>query len=279
MPRWLRRVLTDVLPASELQQISGGIDLIGDIAILRIPSNLQHRSKLIGETILANLANVKAVYEQVSPVSGEYRTRSLALIAGERRKTVTYREHGAEFLVEPQSVYFTPRLSTERMRIAELVAEDEFVVNLFGGVGTYSIIIARHQPASRNYTIDSNPIAHQLALKNIEVNKLSGRVVAVEGDCREVVQDQFRGKASRILMPLPERAAEYLDTADSAVRPEGGWVHYYAHVHYDTDEQPEKKVQSLLREMIPDEWRVAYARKVRDVGPRWSEVVLDFKVR
>jgi len=255
------------------------MDIIGGVAILRIPPDLQHRKRLIGEIILSNLSNVKTVYAQVSPVSGEYRVRSLELIAGEEQELVRYREHGAEFFVDPKSVYFTPRLSNERIRIARLVRENEVIVNLFGGVGTYSIIIAKHRPTSRNYTIDSNPRAHYLALRNIELNRLSGRVTAIEGDCREVVRDHLMGKASRVLMPLPEMAADYLETADSVLRPEGGWVHYYAHVGCSVGEDPVKKAHGLLADRIPSAWRLSYATRLRDVGPRRSEVVLDFEVR
>ena len=74
------------------------------------------KKNLIADAILAHVKSAKVVFAQVSPVKGDYRVRNLSF-AGENRTITEYKEHGCRFRVDVAKTYFSPRLSTERLRL------------------------------------------------------------------------------------------------------------------------------------------------------------------
>jgi len=211
-----------------------------------------------------------------------FRLRNLEHIAGERKTETLHREYGCVFKVDLAEVYFSPRLSFERMRVGTLVGRGETVVNMFAGVGCFSLIIAKHSLARMVYSIDLNPAAVQLMRENITLNRLRRRVEAICGDAREVVAEQFLNAVDRVLMPLPEKAYEYLDIAVKALQESRGVVHYYDFIHAGRGESPiDKGVDKVDKKLgeLGVEYVVTASRIVRMVGPRWYQIALDLHVR
>ncbi|MCP8322530.1 MAG: class I SAM-dependent methyltransferase family protein, partial [archaeon] len=177
MPKMLKKALENVLTIDEIKQLYGGFDIVGDIAVIKIPGALLNKKFIIAKAIMDSMKSVKTVLRQVTPVSGDYRTRELEHVLGEDKTLTLYKEHECIFKVNLAKVYFSPRLSTERIRIARKVEHGEIIVNMFSGVGSFSILIAKHQPSSMIYSIDINPDAYNLMLENIKLNKVSDRVI------------------------------------------------------------------------------------------------------
>jgi tRNA (guanine37-N1)-methyltransferase len=224
---------------------------------------------------------VKTVLCQVGAVSGTFRLRELKWIAGEAKTKTIHREHGCLLTVDLSKAYFSPRLSYERMRIANQVQPGEVIVNMFAGVGCFSIIIAKHSHASKIFSIDINPHAVKLMKENIHLNHLTSQVVPIEGDARETIETSLRGIADRVLMPLPEKSLEYLDAAITALKPSGGYVHYYSHVHARKGENPVAKVVEEATKKLVElgvSFQINYSDIVRTVGPNWYQVVLDIQI-
>jgi tRNA (guanine37-N1)-methyltransferase len=278
----LKSILADKLEPEQLKKIYKTYDIIGDIAVIRIPKNLQQHSKLIAEAIIKTHREVKSVWRQSSAVSGEHRLRQLEFLLGERRTETVHREYGCRFKVDLKRVYFSPRLSFERTRIAKLVQPREVVLNMFAGVGCYSISIAKHSEPLKVYSVDINPTAICFLNENRKLNRVSDGVVPIQGDAKQVINTELRNVADRVLMPLPERSHEYLDCALSALKPAGGWIHYYAFEHAKKNEDPTEKVEAKVAEKLHGlgaSFHVTFGRIVRPIGPRWFQVVLDIQVR
>ena len=272
MARFLRRALAGVLGADELGMAVSAFDQMGDIAVIRIPEPLYDRRHDIGEALLSNIKVVRGVFCQVSDVSGEYRTRSLERIAGEGGTVTEYRENGCRFVIDVERVFFTPRLSTERARVAGLVKPGDTVLNMFGGAGPYSIQAARHVPCVV-YSIDANPEATALCAKNVGINRLAGEVVAITGDAMES-RDLVPCECDRTIMPLPERSAEFAAAAVRATR-DGGTIHYYSHIHADSKQDAAGLAGAEAAGAIPCRTEVLRTRLVRAVGPRYYQTVAD----
>ncbi len=278
---FLKRYLADKLTPEELEKVSKSFDVVGDIAILRVPPALENRKELIAKAVMAKNKSVKTVIHQQSPVSGVFRTRTLEHVAGERTMETLHREYGCVFKVNLAEAYFSPRLSFERMRIGKLVGRGETIVNMFAGVGCFSIIIAKHSQVGKVYSIDLNPAAVHLMRENIALNRLRRRVEGICGDAREVVAKRFLNSVDRVVMPLPEKAYEYLDIAVKALQESRGVVHFYDFIHAERGESPiDKGVNKIDKKMgeMRIEYVVSESRIVRMVGPRWYQVALDIQV-
>lgn len=277
MPRDLREALAGQLSDEELK-LFRAFDLIGDIAVVKLPEKLLPKKHLIGQALMQVHRNVRTVLRQTSAVRGEFRTRELEVIAGEPKTETTHHEGGCSFRVDLAEAYFSPRLAHERLRIARLVKPGEVVTNLFAGVGCYSIIIAKHSRASRIYSIDKNPVAFGYMRENIRVNKVGDRVVPLLGDAREVVGKGLVGKADCVLMPLPELSHEFFDVALGALKPSGGAIHFY-----DFGQEPDVFGPSLefarpAAASMGFEINLLSARKVRSYATRCYHVVLDLAI-
>jgi tRNA (guanine37-N1)-methyltransferase len=278
----LKTVLADKLEPEQLTQIYKTYDIVGDIAVIRVPEPLRHHSKLIAEAIMSTHREVKAVWRQSSSVSGDFRLRSLEFLLGEKTTETRYKEHGCVYKIDLRKAYFSPRLSYERMRIAELIQPGEVVLNMFAGVGCYSISVAKHSEPLKVYSVDVNPSAVQYLHENIRLNRVADVVIPIQGDAKKVTEQELQNAADRVLMPLPERAYEYLDYALLALKPAGGWIHYYGFEYANKNENPVKKVETKVSEKMRrlcSNFQVEFGRIVRPIGPRWYQVVLDIHVK
>jgi len=224
----------------------------------------------VGDEILRRMRNVKGVFEQEGGIQGEYRLRKLRHLAGETRTMTLHRENGCKFWVDIARVYYSPRLSTERLNVAMMVRDGEKVLNMFAGVGPFSITIASRRRVSVT-SCESNKEAYRLHLENNLMNKVAGRMTTINADST-TLPNRLEQKFDRILMPHPSRADKYIGTALGLVA-DGGVIHYYRHL---TAEDFEEARSAVLNELNGVQGlRNVEVRKVREVGPRWLEVVAD----
>ena len=280
MSKNLRSLLGDALEPVERHDIFSSYDVIGDIIIMKIPNSLQQKKYTIGKLLLENMKHVKSVFLQTSSVDGDFRLRRLELLAGADRTVTEYHEHGCRFKVDVDKVYFSPRLSTERQRIAERVRNNEIITNMFAGVGTFSILIAKQNPCSTVFSIDSNPRANNLCLVNARLNKVQDRVFPLCGDAKYLAGNLLAGLSDRVLMPLPEKAKEFVDTAVTCLRNKRGSIHYFAHVRAQNRKDAINAGKLATTEAFRNySHELGATRIVREVGPRLYQIVSDVIVR
>jgi len=254
-------------------RVSSGVDVVGDIAIVRLEGFSASEKGRVADALLQELKNVRVVMEQKGGIEGEYRLRTLRHLAGERRSTTVHRENGCSYRVDVAKCYFSPRLSTERLRIAEVASPNERVLNMFAGVGPFSIPIAKIRGA-RVLSCELNEYAARLHSENDAMNKVDALVEVVNGDAADL-PGITKKKFDRVIMPLPSEANRFLPTA-LAMAKKGGTIHYYRHVLGVDEVDAKASLREELRELLPQ--RVAFAtRKVREVGPRWIEMMAEIR--
>jgi len=236
----LKDALQNELTEQELDLLVRGYDVVGDIAITIIPPELEAKESIIGDTILKLHKNVKVVAKRNGNYSGELRTLSLKIIAGENRKETEYKEHGVQFCLNLEKVYFSVRSSNERKRLASLVSPDEDILVMFSGIGAFPLVIAKNSLAGKIVGIEKNPHAHNYAQKNLTKNKKIKNVCFLKGDVVDVLPT-LSMKFDRIAMPLPKTAENFLDKALSVLK-QKGWLHFY-------DFQPERNFDDSVEKV------------------------------
>ncbi|UCE96885.1 MAG: class I SAM-dependent methyltransferase family protein [Candidatus Bathyarchaeota archaeon] len=281
MKKDLKTALKGILSSKEIALVCKSFDIIGDIVVIRVPEQLLPHSKKIAEVLMTQHKHVKAVWRQSGPVHGEFRLRKLEWVAGERKTKTIYKEYGCVFKVDIKDCYFSPRLGFERMRIAKQVKEDEVVVNMFAGVGSYSITIAKHSRASKIYSIDINPIAVRYLRENILLNKAVNRVFPIEGEAKAIVEGMLSETADRVIMPLPEKAHSFLNSAILTAKPQGSWIHYYDFEYARKKENPVEKVKAKITKKLHKQsinFTIPFGRIVRQTGPNWYQIAIDVQL-
>jgi tRNA (guanine37-N1)-methyltransferase len=275
----LIEVLENQLPPHLLASLPKALDIVGDIAILEIPAELKAYESLIGEAILATHKNVHTVLAKASAVSGTYRLRDFEVIAGERRTSTIHKEYGCQYHVDVAKAYFSPRLSHEHNRIATLVQKGETVVDLFAGVGPFSVLIAKTNPDAKVYAVDINPEAVELLERNIRLNRVENRVTPILGDAKQAVDERLLGVADRVIMNLPEKAIEFVDAACKTVKPKGGTIHHYGFVRLpDSLENLKLRFSEAVKKTGRKVDEFLFTRTIRETAPYECQVVLDAKI-
>ncbi len=247
--------------------------MIGDIAIVRLAEFSPREKKKVAAALLDEMKTVRVVMEQEGGIEGEYRLRRLVHLAGEVRTLTVHRENGCLYKVDVAKCYFSPRLSTERLKIAALVRPSETVLNMFAGVGPFSIVIAK-KAGARVTSCELNSYAAELHRENNRLNKVDGLVEVIQGDAADLPSKVPR--FHRIIMPHPSEADKFLPAAIALAR-EKGVIHYYRHVLGVDGVDGARSLRHELSGLLPP--RAKYSiRKVREVGPRWLEMAAEIKV-
>lgn len=281
MRKRLKKTFTQTFPAGNSLNVYNAFDIVGDIAITKVPNSSEANGKAIAETIIRVHRNIKTVLVQDSPVAGNFRIRRLKHVAGENKTHTIHKENGCSFAVDVEACYFSPRLCHERKRIAQQIKPNETIVNMFAGVGCFSIVIAKKVSSAKVFSIDINPVAIKFMEENIRLNRVYGKVIPLLGDAKTIIENQLQHCADRVLMPLPEKAFEYLPYAVSALKTSGGWIHLHAFEHATKTENPAEKVKQKVTEklqVLGVDYEIPLVRVVRSTGPNWWQLVADIHV-
>jgi tRNA (guanine37-N1)-methyltransferase len=246
-PKTLIEALDEKIPPHLLVNLPRSFDIVGNIAILEIPSEIHDYSKLVGEALMEINKGIQTVMAKASAVGGPFRLRELEIIAGNKKTETMHRENGCTFLLDVSKVYFSPRLAYEHHRVANQTKDNEKVIDMFAGVGPFSILIAKTHMNTVVHAIDINPYAIHYIQESARINKIADRIVPILGDANDVINDRLSRIADRIIMNLPEKASQFLDAALKALKPSGGIIHFYT---FYGGEKTTKAAEDMLKDAI-----------------------------
>ena len=275
----LFEALQNLLPLGLHGNIPRALDIVGDIAIVEIPPELEQHKEVVGEAILKTHKNVHVILSKAGKVSGTYRLRDFEFVAGEQRTYTIYKENGCTYHIDVAKAYFSPRLSHERERVASLVQEGETVADLFAGVGPFAILIAKSRKAAKVFAVDINPEAVDMQRKNAYTNRVENTLVSIVGDTRKIVEEKLTGVADRVIMNLPETSFYFVDVACRVVKPEGGVIHFYGFVRSpDTLENMKTRFTEAVEKTGRKVEKFIVTKAVRETAPYECQAVLDAKI-
>lgn len=214
-------------------------DFVGDICILN--SDDERACEDAAQALMKSNKGIKGVVARVGEREGEFRLQRYKHILGERRFETVHKENGVKISVDISKAYFSPRLGSERMRVAKSIKKGDRVLVMFCGVGAYNLIIGKHAPATEIVGVEKNPAAFEYCRKNRLLNNLFDLKFYC-GDVRDV---KLKGKYDRVLMPLPKNASDFLDVAVRYLA-KNGVVYFYDFVRDGKDEEVWKRVEGRI---------------------------------
>lgn len=235
-------------------------DLLGNVVIVRENVFANISEDELVKIMLDLHPRIKAIYVKEETVN-EYRVPKLRLLWGEEVEWVIVKEYGLRFKVMLGKVYYNKRLSEEHRRIAVTSHDNEKIIDLFSGIGGFSIHIAAMH---KTFVIanDLNPYAFLSTIDNIMLNrrKLKGSVIATKMNAVEFMDfSSLRGYFDRLIANLPHRSTEYMHVYDHLLK-KNGYLHLYS-----IGRAPEEILEKL--EKYSDKWVFENAVKVLDYAP------------
>jgi tRNA wybutosine-synthesizing protein 2 len=225
----LKEKLTMNLTEEELSLLPGGFQTIGDVIIIRLNPLLLKKRTIIAEKCLELYPNLRAVYLNLGIIKGQYRTpENIEFIAGEDNTIVEHKEHGVTYKFDIKKIMFSKGNINERKYLASLVKSGEIIVDMFAGIGYFSLPIARNAAPFRIYSIEINPVSYDFLVQNIKVNQFEDIIIPINGDSKIEVPKlaQSGVKADRVIMGVFPAPRDYIAEALTVVKDEGTIYHY-----------------------------------------------------
>ena len=258
----LTRLDPDTLPSS--------YQIIGDILLLKLFKIRSFgRKKKIAEAVVKILPYIKTVCE-MKEVSGELREPRIRILFGKSTQTI-HKEHGIFYKIDVAKIMFSKGNLTERKRLADKIKTDEVIVDMFAGIGYFTISLAKLGRAKKIYSIEKNKNAYNYLQENIKLNKVE-KIIPLFGDCRKI---KLPEKADRILMGYLPKTYKFLPAAFGFLK-ERGTIHY--HDTFSKKDLWGKPVEILERESAKAGFKlesILEKKIVKDYAPNVFHVVVD----
>lgn len=203
-------------------------DIIGDIAILKFDRKTgKKEKKKLAFAFLKKHRQIKTIFEKTGKIHGRLRKPELKFLAGINKKEATYRENNCIFKFDVDETYFSPRLSWNRMIVADDISKkakpnkENKILVMFAGVAPYPIVIARKmREKNKKFIVISSEInrkACEYAGENVKLNKLQDYVLVVQGDSKKIGEKLKKMNQENsfdfIVMPRPNLKETFLKEA------------------------------------------------------------------
>ncbi|MBO4798361.1 MAG: class I SAM-dependent methyltransferase family protein [Candidatus Methanomethylophilaceae archaeon] len=244
-------------------------EFAGDIAILRLDPGCVPYGDLIGR-VYAEVLGVKTVCADVSGVSGEFRQPDMRVLYGTDTESVRL-ENGIYYRFDVTEVIFASGNTAERMRMRNLDCRGETVVDMFAGIGYFTLPLAKFSGAGRVFACEKNPDSYKFLIRNIRDNRVSDTVIPMLGDCRNIPGRAF---ADRILMGYVQKTSGFVPYALRMLKP-GGIIHY--HDTFYTGEYETRITEIFDGCCGRDGYEILSLREVKSFAPSVSHYVADIR--
>ena len=246
------------------KNLPSSYQIVGDILLLKL---LRIRSlkqkKRIASAIMQLFPRIKTVCE-IRRVGGEFRKPSIKKLAGNGFETI-HKEHKILYKTDVSKIMFSKGNLHERKRLIDAVKKDEIVVDMFAGIGYFSLGIAKK--AKKVYAIEKNPVAFKYLKENIELNKI-GNIIAINADCRNFAVNE---NINRIIMGYFPGTERFLPHALNIMGK--GTIHY--HNSAKNVEEMKIHIENSCRNR---KFRIRQIKKVKSIAPGIYHFVADIRI-
>ncbi len=225
----LQEELKGRLSDEELKNISRGFQTLGKVIIVKLNPILHKKKELIGESYLKLLPAINSVYLNKGKIEGDFRTpEKIEFLAGIDDPVVKHKEHGVVYELDITRIMFSKGNLYERKYLASLVQDDEIIVDMFAGIGYFSLPIAIHSKVAKIYSIEMNPEAYKFLLNNIKLNHLEKEIIPILGDSKiEVLKLSKDGiRADRVIMGVFPAPIDFIKEALTLTSTAGTIFHF-----------------------------------------------------
>ncbi len=248
-------------------------ELLGDVLIVKFPQELEEYLPMLSE-IYAEVLGAKTVLRETEKIRGPLRVPTMEVLYGTRTETV-HKENGVIFKFDASKLIFSSGNIDERERMAYISEPNETIVDMFAGIGYFTLPLAVHSRPEKIYACELNPVAYQYLQENIVLNDVGNIIEPILGDNRETAPEKI---ANRIIMGYIKQTVEFLPKAFKILNEEGGTIHYHDTCPNELlPAQPLQIVQKVATDHNKNVELLNY-KKIKSYAPGISHVVLDVKI-
>jgi tRNA (guanine37-N1)-methyltransferase len=262
----LKEKLWGIVPDEKLCKISEHFQLIGDVAVISLPVELNEYKTAIAKAVLSQSKNIRMVLNKTSKLEGDMRLASFEVLAGSGNAVTLHREFGFIFRLDVTRVFFNSRLGYERIRVARQVQSGELVLVPFAGVGPFVVPMAAR--GAIVLAVEKNREACKWLAENVRLNRVDERTKIINADAFQMLQI-LKMDFDRAVVPTPYGMDSVLKAVSSRVK-SGGMVHFYTF-------KKRQQIVGLVQSYKDMGFKVEAFRKCGNVAPGVSRWAFDLR--
>jgi tRNA wybutosine-synthesizing protein 2 len=271
---YIKKTLSSVIPLEMIHHLPDKWEKIGTIVTIKLPEELSQYKQIIGKAYAEELG-CTAVLNDVGGISGVYRKPVVEVIFGSAITETIHSENGIHFKVDPQKIMFSSGNMGERRRIATIAHKNEIVVDLFAGVGYFTLPMAVYSQPKKIFACEINPVAFKYLCANVVLNHVSTIVEPLFGDNRESAPKDC---ADRVILGYLKDPQEFLWVALECLRNNNGVLHYHELVPVEfIPEQPLSHIEKAAKQYYRSV-ELLKVNKIKSYAPRIDHMVLDVRI-
>lgn len=269
----IRERLSGALPNGVLYLLPKKWEKLGDVLVIKFPKELKNYEVEVAK-VYAEVLGCKSVIKDVGGIEGELRTPKFELIYGDKNTETVHIENGIRFKFDPLRIMFSSGNKDERIRMSRVAQKNETIVDMFAGIGYFSIPMAVYSRPRKIYAIEKNPLAFRYLKENIVLNHVTDIIEPLLGDNRKITP---RRVADRVVMGYLKDTYLYLPYAIESLKGEG-IIHY--HEICPNELIPNRPLRRLRE--CADKYgmkvEVMDIRRVKSYAPGVSHIVVDARL-
>jgi tRNA (guanine37-N1)-methyltransferase len=263
----LKAQMAQILPADVLPYVSDHFEVIGDIAVLALPAELEPYKRILAEAIVSCRKNICTVLNKTGKITGAARTAHYETLLGETTVTL-HHEFGFSYRFDVRKSFFSTRMADERKRVTDQVEAGERVYVPFAGVGPFAIPAAARR--GEVYAVEKNPDAFRWLQENVGLNRVSKNCHILQGDAFDTARLPHQ-RFDRLIIPAPY-GMDYALDALIPLLSGGGIVHFYTF-------RAKEQVPGLIAAYEEKGFTVTYFAACGTIAPGISRRVFDMEFR
>jgi tRNA wybutosine-synthesizing protein 2 len=270
----IKEKITNIIPIELINKIPKKWEKIGDILILKISDKLEKYKVEISE-IYAEYLRCKSVLNDIGGINGIYRIPKVELIYGSENTETMHLENGIKYILNPQKIMFSSGNMKERLRMSNISNENEVIVDLFAGIGYFSIPIAFYSKPKKIFACEINPISFDYLSRNIVINHVTSKIKPILGDNKKTSPKNI---ADRVILDYIKDTDKYIPIAIQCLKNKSGILHYH-NIYPDKiiSNNPQKIVDKIAKKNRIKATCFKY-NQIKSYAPGISHYVFDIKV-
>ena len=270
----IHEVLSDQIPRKILDRLPMKWEKVGDVCILRLDEDLSSYARKIGKGY-AEVLQCKSVLVDCGGIVGDFRKPQVNLIYGNENTETIHKENGIRYLLDPSKVMFSSGNMDERKRMSTISDEGEVVVDMFAGIGYFSVPMAVYSKPKRIVSCEINPVAYEYLCRNIQMNDVVDIIEPLCGDSLLIAPENI---ANRVLMGYVGDTHRFFQKAIHCLHDLRGLIHF--HDTFPDDEVPEKPMETLrsISSSLDRSVELLRVVRVKSYAPGIGHYVFDIRV-
>jgi len=270
----IQQLLSKQIPLKLLNALPDKWEKVGDVLTIVLSQKFNSYKELIGKNY-AKVLNCKTVLNDVGGIKGEFREPDIEIIYGQKNTLTIHKENGIKYKLDPQKIMFSSGNMKERIRMANISNKKETVVDLFAGIGYFTLPIAVYSKPIKIFACEKNKVAYGFLCENIVLNDVTSVVQPLKGDNRKIA---LKNIADRVIMGYINQTYKFLPIAIDCLKDYSGTIHY--HDVYPDEVVPEKPMKIVEKETKKKKCKFNLLRyeKVKSYAPGIGHFVFDLKI-